>query len=183
MLYKKERTFVEFNELIMSINTAVVREIKIYQGFKKISYEKILKVILAEKSSFSIPEKDLVLEIAFRTGAPNEVLIEEGNIIFCMRERLKNELKKNEKYKKFAEYLEDKVDNPTEKAGKKKKTRSEQLGIDPSKNLTAKNKFENQVTKIIKDATALIRQQASHIKWEDLKFELRIKPQIPYLIK
>lgn len=39
------------------------------------------------------------------------------------------------------------------------------------------------MTKIIKDATAGIRQQAAHIRWEDIKYESRIKPQLPYLIK
>jgi hypothetical protein len=66
---------------------------------------------------------------------------------------------------------------------KKKKTRADQLGIDTKKNITPKNKLENQITKIIKDATVQIRLQASYIKWEDLKYNLRIKPQIPHLIK
>lgn len=56
------------------------------------------------------------------------------------------------------------------------------MGIDMKKNITPKNKLENQITRIIKQATLSIRQQASAIKWEDLKFELRIKPQIPLLI-
>jgi hypothetical protein len=70
-----------------------------------------------------------------------------------------------------------------EKDGRKKKSRSEMLGIDTRKNITPKNRLENQITRIIKDATAGIRQQAAHINWEDIKYELRIKPQLPYLIR
>jgi hypothetical protein len=70
-----------------------------------------------------------------------------------------------------------------EKDGRKKKSRSEMLGIDTRKNITPKNRLENQITRIIKDATAGIRQQAAHIKWEDINYELRIKPQLPYLIR
>lgn len=66
---------------------------------------------------------------------------------------------------------------------RKKKTRMEQLGIEPSNFRSPKQKLDSQLTRIIKDATASIRQQASHIKWSDLNYELRIKPQIPNLIK
>jgi hypothetical protein len=42
--------------------------------------------------------------------------------------------------------------------------------------------LESQITKVIKHATQAIRQQAKLVKWEDIKFELRIKPPIPFLI-
>lgn len=29
----------------------------------------------------------------------------------------------------------------------------------------------------------MIRKQSKHIRWEDIKFNLRIRPEIPYLIK
>jgi hypothetical protein len=80
------------------------------------------------------------------------------------------------------DYLEEKEEN-SQLVLKKKKTRADQLGIDTKKNITPKNKLENQITKIIKDATVQIRQQASAIRWDDLKYELRIKPQLPLLIK
>ena len=83
---------------------------------------------------------------------------------------------------KFVEYLDEKEESSLQ-VQKKKKTRADQLGIDTKKNITPKNKLENQITKIIKDATVGIRQQAGYIRWEDLSYELRMKPQLPLLIK
>jgi len=48
---------------------------------------------------------------------------------------------------------------------RKKKTRYDLLGIDTKKNFTPKNKLENQITRIIKQATQSIREQAAFIKW------------------
>lgn len=65
---------------------------------------------------------------------------------------------------KFVDYLDEKEEN-NQLVLKKKKTRADQLGIDTKKNITPKNKLENQITKIIKDATVEIRQQAALIRW------------------
>lgn len=51
------------------------------------------------------------------------------------------------------------------------------------KTMTPKHLLETQLARIIKDATAGIREQAAHISWQDIKYEQRIKPQLPYLIK
>jgi len=65
---------------------------------------------------------------------------------------------------------------------KKKKSRFDQLGIDTKKNITPKHRLEDQITKIIKHATQSIRMQAANIDWDAIKYDLRIRPQIPVLI-
>lgn len=42
--------------------------------------------------------------------------------------------------------------------------------------------LENQITKIIKQATVEIRKQGSEVKWEKIKLDSRIRPMIPYNI-
>ena len=83
--------------------------------------------------------------------------MEEENIIICIKERLLKLFKRDEKFKKYLPYLDDKNEAQQEKGLRKKKTRFEQLGIEPGKSLSPKQKLESQITKIIKDATASIR--------------------------
>ena len=59
---------------------------------------------------------------------------------------------------------------------RRNKSRADKLGIDSKKNFTSRNKLENQITKIIKHATQSIRNQAALIKWQDIQYDLRIKP-------
>lgn len=118
-----------------------------------------------------------------RTCNTGDALLEETDLMTVSRNHIRNALKKHDKLKKYVDFLEDKQEEVTEKSVRRKKSRSELLGIDAKKNITPKNRLENQITRIIKDATASIRQQASHIKWEDIKYELRIKPQLPYIIR
>lgn len=159
-----------------------MKEIQLYCGERRIPKEKLLKVILTEDEGIHISERMLVLEIAMRSR--EQALIEEDNIIHCMREHVRHALLKKEQFKRYAHYLEEEKAEPAAaKTGRKKKTRSEMLGIDTKKNVTPKHLLESQVTRIIKEATAGIRQQAAHIRWEDISYELRIKPQLPYLVK
>ena len=54
------------------------------------------------------------------------------------------------------------------------------LGI--KKNLNPKAKLQSQITYLIRMASYKIRQFSAHIKWSSIKFEERIKPQIPLKI-
>jgi DNA relaxase NicK len=66
MLYKKERTWVDFVELVKIIETALQKAIKDYHGFKGIAKEKLLKAILTDEEGIHIPEKVFLYEIEAR---------------------------------------------------------------------------------------------------------------------
>lgn len=68
MLYRKERVWVDFVELLQIIDASLGKEIQHYAGYKGITKEKLLKAILTEDEQIHIPEKALVYEIAFRTA-------------------------------------------------------------------------------------------------------------------
>jgi len=56
----------------------------------------------------------------------------------------------------YASYLLESEVHPQQDL-RRKKSRYDQLGIDTKKNVTPKNKLENQLTRIIKQATQSIR--------------------------
>jgi chromatin segregation and condensation protein Rec8/ScpA/Scc1 (kleisin family) len=107
--------------------------------------------------------------------------VEESDIIREIRESLRKELRRDGRFEGYAEYLVEREES-RDAVLRRRRSRADQLGIDTKKNITPKNTLENQITRIIKEATASIRQQAAFIDWHDIKFELRIKPQLPYLI-
>lgn len=87
--------------------------------------------------------------------------------------------------KEYVSYFQEESEQEPQgevKKTKKSKDRVKQLGIPNKKQLSPKAILENQISQIIKKATFLVRKQAKEIKWADIKFEQRIKPQIPYLI-
>ena len=135
-------------------------------------------MILSQKEVYTISEKAISLEVAMGAHFTPPIIVDEHNIMDSIRESLCDELASRPAYKAYAGYLLESEAHPPQDP-RRKKSRYDLLGIDTKKNFTSKNKLENQLTRIIKQATQPIREQAACIKWEDLKFELRIRPEIP----
>ena len=85
-------------------------------------------------------------------GAHFTPAIDENCIMNSIRKSLSKYLSSNKEFESFSEYLNENEDQP-QQALKRKKSRFDQLGIDTKKNITPKNKLENQITRIIKQAT------------------------------
>lgn len=67
-------------------------------------------------------------------------------------------------FRAYAGYLSETEDQPQQLL-RRRRDRFDLLGIDMKKNVTPKNRLENQLTKIIKHATQGIRSQAGVINW------------------
>jgi hypothetical protein len=175
---RRDRSWCEFEPLLSLIDDIICRKFKHYFGYKP-NVEKKLKVILNEKEEFTIHEGSLVFELSQRHQAGDH--IDEDTWIKSVRDSLCKHLGQKQDFQQFTRFLTESEEAVAPKQ-RSKRSRSDQLGIDTKKNITAKKRCEMQITKIIKEATKYIRAQANLTSWADIKFQLRIRPQIPYLM-
>ena len=114
-------------------------------------------------------------------GTHMESSVDENNLMNSIRDSLLKSLSKKPQFSPYLELLTQSEEQP-QPVVRKKRTRADQLGIDMKKNITPKNRLEAQITRIIKQVTQPIRTQASRINWQDISYDLRIRPQIPTLL-
>lgn len=146
---------------------------------------KIIMIILKEDEPFVIPPKvmdfKLFLGIIDPYVIPENRISEEVDII----DRFRTKITKKLQGTIYPKYLHD--DDEEEPEAKplrnnRKKTRFEKLGLDKNQNMTPRVKLENQITRIIKHATREIRQFTANMKWSCIRFDDRIRPEIPLKI-
>lgn len=97
MLVPRQRTFVEFSELVLLVDAAIADRFTFYPGMKN-AHEKMLKVILDEKEIYTVSEKAIGYEIAFATGVQGREAVSEGDIIREIREGLRRQLSRDGRF-------------------------------------------------------------------------------------
>ena len=85
------------------------------------------KGILDEREIYTVSEKAITYEIAFASGVASREPLEEGRIIREIRESLRRELRREERFAGFAEWLVER-----EESGQAVQPASTALGLQPT---------------------------------------------------